>query len=196
VPGSGNGQFHGPVGVAVTSTHLVYVADELNNRVQQFGAGPSFTYTAQTAGGLLNQPYGLAFDSFGSLFVADAGDNEIQSLNPSTLALVRSFGWGVADNLAQSETCTAGCHTGISGTGDGQFSYPEDVFIDSSGNIQVADNGNTREQKLQANGTYVSKLVSPAFANSDPRLNTVSRILPSPTETCGLPTPTTTECSR
>jgi sugar lactone lactonase YvrE len=180
VPGSGNGQFLFPSGVAVNLSHVVYVGDTSNNRVQEFAAGPAFTYTAQTAGGLLNQPYGMSFDGSGNVYVADAGHNEFQELNSSTLAFIRSFGWGVADNLSQSETCTAACHNGISGLGDAQFNYPEQVAIDNLGNFHVSDDGNSRNQILNSSGSYLSKLVSPAFSNTDLRLNTNSRILPSP----------------
>jgi sugar lactone lactonase YvrE len=176
---AGNGQLWGPIGVAIDASHDVYVSDEFNNRVEEFGPAPSFTYAAQTAGGLLNQPYGLGFDGSGNLLVADAGHNEIQRLS-AALAFQQSFGWGVADGLSQSEACTASCKNGIGGSGDGQFSYPEDVAVDSLGNIQVADNSNSREQALNSGGTYLSKIVSPLFENGDLRLNTVSRILPSP----------------
>jgi tripartite motif-containing protein 71 len=176
--GGGNGQFSGPIGIAVDSSHNVYVADNGNNRVQKLGPAPTFTYATQSASGLLNQPYGVAFDGSGNVLVADAGHNELQKLSP-TLAFVESYGWGVADGMAQSETCTSSCQNGISGTGDGQFSFPEDVTVDSLGNIHVADNGNNREQQLSSSGTYLSKIVSPSFPNTDLRLNAVSRILPT-----------------
>lgn len=46
---------------------------------------------------------------------------------------------------------------GGSGSGDGQFSSPLDLAINSSGNIFVADTGNNRIQKFINNGTFLSK---------------------------------------
>ena len=46
---------------------------------------------------------------------------------------------------------------GANGTGDGQFNSPNDVAVDSSGNVYVADAGNDRIQKFNSNGTFITK---------------------------------------
>jgi DNA-binding beta-propeller fold protein YncE len=46
---------------------------------------------------------------------------------------------------------------GGSGSGDGQFSSPQGLAINPSGNIFVADKNNQRIQKFEANGTFSSK---------------------------------------
>ena len=43
------------------------------------------------------------------------------------------------------------------GSGDGQFSTPIDVAVDSSGNVYVADYGNSRTQKFNSSGTFITK---------------------------------------
>ena len=48
-PGSGNGQFNGPEGVAVDAGGNVYVADTGNDRIQKFG--PVTTATKSTSWG-------------------------------------------------------------------------------------------------------------------------------------------------
>ncbi|PYE61985.1 DNA-binding beta-propeller fold protein YncE, partial [Aneurinibacillus soli] len=43
------------------------------------------------------------------------------------------------------------------GSGDGQFSYPQGIAVDSSGNVYVADTNNNRIEKFDSSGTYVTK---------------------------------------
>ena len=46
---------------------------------------------------------------------------------------------------------------GSSGSGDGQFSSPNGVAVDSSGNVYVADVSNYRIQKFSSSGTFLTK---------------------------------------
>ncbi|MCW4029718.1 MAG: hypothetical protein NWE92_08745 [Candidatus Bathyarchaeota archaeon] len=46
---------------------------------------------------------------------------------------------------------------GSEGSGTGQFSHPTGVAVDSSGNVYVADSGNSRIQKFTSDGTYISQ---------------------------------------
>jgi sugar lactone lactonase YvrE len=46
---------------------------------------------------------------------------------------------------------------GSHGSGDGQFSYPRGVAVDSAGNVYVADTGNDRIQKFTSTGTFITK---------------------------------------
>lgn len=47
---------------------------------------------------------------------------------------------------------------GTTGSGDGQFSLPIGVAVDSSGNVYVADFGNYRIQKFDSSGAFVSQI--------------------------------------
>lgn len=49
---------------------------------------------------------------------------------------------------------------GESGSGNGQFSPPEGVAVDSQGNIYITDRDNHRVQKFDSNGTYLSQFGS------------------------------------
>jgi hypothetical protein len=44
---------------------------------------------------------------------------------------------------------------GTSGASDGQFSSPQGIAVDSSGNVYVADSGNNRIQKFTSTGTFI-----------------------------------------
>src|SRR5258708_23333053 len=46
---------------------------------------------------------------------------------------------------------------GSSGSGNGKFNTITGVVVDSSGNVYVADNGNTRVQKFTSTGTYLTQ---------------------------------------
>ena len=50
---------------------------------------------------------------------------------------------------------------GGSGNGNGQFSKPRGIAADSKGNIYVADQGNNRVQKFDADGKYLTSFGSP-----------------------------------
>ena len=54
---------------------------------------------------------------------------------------------------------------GSVGNGDGQFSAPDGIAIDSSGNVYVADTGNHRIQKFTSSGQFITKWGS--LGNSD-----------------------------
>ncbi|MCK4734430.1 MAG: 6-bladed beta-propeller, partial [Methanophagales archaeon] len=46
---------------------------------------------------------------------------------------------------------------GIEGSGDGEFQCPYGIAVDSSGNVFVADEGNTRIQKFDSDGHFIIK---------------------------------------
>jgi hypothetical protein len=52
-----------------------------------------------------------------------------------------------------------------SSTGNGQLSGPKDLAVDSSGNIWVADPGNTRVQEFNSSGSYLSQFGSAGTGN-------------------------------
>ncbi len=137
--GTGPGQFHQPLGVAVDSQGNIYVADTYNNRIQIWAATTN-TWTTMgsygTGPGQFNQPFGVAVDSQGNLYVADCGNNRIQI-------------WAAATN-----TWTT---MGSKGTNPGQFNQPFGVAVDSQGNIYIADTYNNRIQTWEkATNTWTS----------------------------------------
>lgn len=102
-PGSGNGQFNEPRGVALTANGDVYVADTKNNRVQKFS--PSGEYLAQFGGlegtGKLKEPKGVAVAANGDVYVADTGDGCVKEFGEKGEYL-RQFASGTVVAVAVS----------------------------------------------------------------------------------------------
>jgi DNA-binding beta-propeller fold protein YncE len=157
--GDGIGQFDRPRGVAVEMSGGVCVVDSGNHRIQKFDS--SGTYLNQWGGngtgeGEFSSPNGAAVDSAGNVYVADTDNHRIQKFD-STGDFLLTWGWGV--NLASLgfQICTKDCQAGVAGDGDGQFEYPFDVAVDSSGYVYVADSANHRIQKFDSGGTYLTQ---------------------------------------
>jgi NHL repeat len=148
--GTGEGQFTTPRDVAVNETNAVdasgdiYVADDLNHRVQRFDANGNFelmwgwgvddgtaAFQICTSGcergitgpgdGQFDDPTGIAIDQdSGDVFVLDRDNRRVQRFDANgNFELM--WGWGVDDGTEALQTCTGGCQIGISGAGDGQL---------------------------------------------------------------------------
>ena len=91
------------------------------------GSSGSADGTAATA--RFNNPFGVAVDGAGNLFVADTWNHAIRMITPT----------GVVTTLAG----TAGLSGSANGTGAAaRFNKPYGVAVDGAGNVFVADNGN------------------------------------------------------
>lgn len=80
-PGSGPGEFNGPVGVAVGPSGSVYVTDSGNHRVQKFTADGQFLGAVGSFGsavGQLNRPHGISISLLEEIDVVDEGNDRIQ----------------------------------------------------------------------------------------------------------------------
>ena len=144
--GSSAGLLNDPSGIAFDSSGNLYVADSNNHRIQKF-AGNSVTNTSGTvvAGGngqgsganQFNYPTGIAFDSFGNLYVADQYNHRIQKFAP---------------NSTSSTNGTTVMGGNGAGANTNQLNRPHKLVIDSSNNLYVADTINYRMVK----GTYTA----------------------------------------
>jgi sugar lactone lactonase YvrE len=146
--GSGDGQFRAPYGVVADSFGNVYVTDfgnglGNNDRVEKFDSTGGFL---TKWGGLgsgdtqFHDPWGVATDSEGNVYVADVNNHYIKKFDPSGVFALKFGGAGSAN---------------------GQFGLPFGVAVDPAGNIYVADHDGSppsvdRVQKFKpALGGYV-----------------------------------------
>ena len=136
--GTGAGaEFNQPVGIAVDSSGNLYVADTGNDTIRKVTSGgvvttiagsPGQTGTADGTGSAarFKGPTGVAVDSNGNLYVADAGNSTIRKITPAGVVTTMA---GLPANYAVVE-----------GTGSAAiFDVPTGIAVDGNGNVFVTD---------------------------------------------------------
>ena len=146
-------QFNIPQGIAFDAAGNLYVADSANHRIRVVSpSGIVSTLAGSTPGNVdgttanakFNYPGGVAVDSSGNVFVADSDNHSIRKITPG----------GAVSTFAGSTSGVAGA---TNGTGTAaRFNYPEDIAIDSVGNIYVADTYNHTIRKINSAGVVTS----------------------------------------
>jgi DNA-binding beta-propeller fold protein YncE len=163
VSGAGDGQFTFPRGATVGPAGDVFIAN--TTQIQKLSSVGSFLGKWGSFGdaeGQFGVTTGLASDGSGNIYVSD-NKHRVHKFDASG-AFLRMWGWGVDDGSSTLQVCTSGCQAGIEGSGDGQFSLPQDIAVDVGGRVYVADGGNQRVQVFDDSGTFLAKWGSAGFA--------------------------------
>jgi trimeric autotransporter adhesin len=133
-------------------------ADTSNNKIRVVASGTGKISTvvgvgtagysgdgAYATSAELRGPYGVAIDNIGNIFIADSGNNVIRKVSILTNAIETFAGTGVA---------------GYDGDGGiasiATMSNPRGVFIDSSGNLYVAEYGNMIIRQIVVSTGYTT----------------------------------------
>jgi uncharacterized protein (TIGR03437 family) len=146
-------ELNGPVRVIVDSSGKIYIADAPNQRIRVISSGTINTFAGDGTGGYtgdtaaatkaeLDGPVGMALDSSGNLYIADATNNVIRMV--STGGTISTF---------------AGNHTaGFTGDGglavDAELSNPTAVAVDKFGNVFICDAGNNVIRKVASTNIF------------------------------------------
>jgi uncharacterized protein (TIGR03437 family) len=157
---SGNGsaatdaQLNNPFSVAFDASANVYIADQLNNRVRKIGLDGVISTAAgdgtASSGGdgkeatsaQLVAPCGIAVDRNGNVLVTDAD-----------ASLIRRFTPGGNITTFAGTSSTAGTFSGDGGKAPGaSLNHPRGLAVDSSGNVYIADSGNSRIRIVSTDG--------------------------------------------
>ena len=142
-----------PGGIAVDAAGDIIVADSLNNVIRKIDPSGEISTVAGTGyagfsgdGGPataahLNSPAGIYIDGAGSIYCADKNNNRIRKID------------------ASGKITTVAGNGSPRYAGDGKqavhasIKLPEGVARDTSGNMYIADTGNSRIRKVNARGT-------------------------------------------
>lgn len=152
-----------PFGVAADKQGGFYIADTANHRIRMVNPqGVISTVAGDGTGGYsgdggpatsaeLNEPFSIAVDGNGNLYIADYQDHRIREVTPD----------GTISTVAGNGTA------GYSGDGgpatSAELFYPSGVATDASGDLYIADTGNDRIRKVTPAG-----VITTVAGNGDP----------------------------
>ena len=158
-------QLYEPMGVAVDSVGNVYVADSANYRIRKISNGVITTVAGTGVAGFsgdngpatsaeLSNMNGVAVDAAGNLYIADTGNSRVRKISNGVISTVA--GNGIAGFSGDNGVATSA-----------QLSSPDNVAVDATGNLYIADTGNNRVRKVTNGLITTVAAVSAAGVTTD-----------------------------
>jgi type IX secretion system substrate protein/NHL repeat-containing protein len=139
-----------PISLCVDDSANVFIADQINHRIRRVDAITGIITTVagfgtpgfSGDGGLataaeFNQPYDVAVDSAGNLFISDANNQRIRKVNATT---------GIVTTIGGTGTGGYGGDGGLATLA--QMNFPSGIFVTPSGIIYIGDKLNHRVRKI------------------------------------------------
>ncbi|MBC8507576.1 MAG: TIGR03663 family protein [Anaerolineales bacterium] len=144
--GTEPGNFEKPRDIALAPDGSLFVADTGNHRIQHFTAEGEvlntwgyFADSSQTdaPGGSFYEPWGIAVDSLGDVYVTDTWNHRVQKFTPNGEFITQ---WGY---FGQAETGAA-------------FWGPRDILVDDLDRVFITDTGNKRVVVFSNDGVFLT----------------------------------------
>ena len=144
-----------PSHLAIDTNGNVYIADLGNHRIRKLTPGGAISTVAGNGtsgyagdGGLatsasLNAPRGVAVDSAGRIYIADTSNNVVRRVDTSGV-ITTIAGNGIMGFGGDGSSATAA-----------SLAQPQNVWVDTAGNVLIADTLNHRIRKV-TNGTITT----------------------------------------
>jgi sugar lactone lactonase YvrE len=140
-----------PRGVAIDAIGNLFIADSGNNLIRKIATNGIITTVAGGGGNgysgdggpaimaSLNNPYDVAVDVDGNLYIADLGNEVIRKVDPT--GIITTVAGGGAAGLGDGGDATNAILAG-----------PASVAVDVHGNLLIADTGNNRIREVDIGG--------------------------------------------
>jgi hypothetical protein len=151
-----NAEICDPEGVAMDAAGNLYIADGVGRRIRKVDRSGIITTVAGSGeygywgdgspatATLLRSPGSIALDAAGNLYIADTWDERVRKVDVH----------GIIHTFAGTGT---GGYSGDNDPAIGlKLSEPRAVAVDRAGNVYIADSGNNRIRKVDANGTMTT----------------------------------------
>lgn len=148
-------QFNGPGGLAIDGSNNLYVADTSNHRIRKItsagvvttiaGSGTAGYANANGTSAQFSSPAGVAVNSAGEVFVAEKTSHIIRKIDSSLNVTLYA---GTPSSLGNTDGAALSA----------KFYSPNNIAIDSSNNLYIADLGNYTIRKITYSNMTVSTL--------------------------------------
>ena len=147
-----NANLYQPTGVVVDGSGNLFIADHFHYLIRKVGTNGIITTVAGNGGGgysgdggaatnaSLYQPFGVAVDALGNLFIADDDNSRIRKVGTNGI-ITTVAGNGTLSYCGDGGAATNAC-----------LNWPAGVTVDAFGNLFIADEFNNRVRKVDTNG--------------------------------------------
>ncbi len=150
-------QINAPIQVAVDSSHNLYIADSVNNRIRKVSGGTISTVAGSGGAGYagdgaaaikatLYHPYGVWVDPSGNIFIGDLDDNVVRNVTAG----------GTISTVAGNNAAGPGFSGDGGAATSAQFYQPFGAITDAAGNLYITDSGTHRIRKVDTSGNVTT----------------------------------------